>query len=88
MNCNSDTSISEFLAGISLLSVVIHGGIMYLMRPRIVNIRFDPTWDLTYMSKRSESPPVINTESDSENNEEDNKKMNDGNDGTFYSYFT
>jgi len=99
MNCHTNTSISEFLAGISLLSIAIHAGIMYFMRPRIVSLRFDPMFNSSYVNKRSSSSPVINTDSDSENNQEDdtpestedNEKIGEDNgrgSGGFYSYFT
>lgn len=100
MNCNTDTSISEFLAGISLLSVAVHVGIVYFMRPRIVNIRFDPTWSL--LDRKSNNIHIASSDSDSDSSSEKdqvedtteipvhietNKKDNDDG-GSFYSYFT
>ena len=96
MNCSCSTNVSEFLAGISLLCLGIHAGIVYFMRPKGLSVRFDPIWN----SMQSKSPHVFvrNTESDSEENQSGdmaNPDTNGDGDETnkdtgkgFYSYFT
>ena len=75
--CNTD--VSEFLAGISIVCLAIHAGIVCFMRPKSLSVRFDPIWN----SVRSESPPVL-VETTVETTEETKEPNAKG----FYSYFT
>lgn len=97
MNCSCSTNVSEFLAGISLLCLGIHAGIVYFMRPKGLSVRFDPIWN----NMQSKSPHVFvrntDTESDSEENHSNDTITNEDGDGDetnkdkgkgFYSYFT
>ena len=82
MNCPSNTNVSEFLAGISLLCLVAHASIVYFMRPMDLNVRFNPVWN----TLRPKSPPVLAENVDTDSTEE--KPDGDVNNKSFYSYFT
>jgi Zn finger protein HypA/HybF involved in hydrogenase expression len=83
MNC--DTSISEFLAGISILSVAVHIGIAFCMRPRMLSVTFDPIQFGTVTKIPSRHvPEKENDVVSSEPEKETEKPKSEG----IYSYFT
>lgn len=102
MFCNCDTSTSEFLAGISVLSVGIHLGIVFLLRPRMVQVVFDPIRlgrgpyvASASRDKKYDSDEEKDSDSPTEESENDAKESEetDGTDDTspkkgLYSYFT
>lgn len=99
MDCHSNTSISEFLAGLSLLCLTVNAGIVFLMCPQSLHIRFDPIWNIPRMITKAKSSPVPSSIGQmSENNEAcndldsdstmSNEKVSNVERGRFYSYFT
>lgn len=98
MNCPCSTNVSEFLAGISIVCLAIHAGIVCFMRPKGLSVRFDPFWN-SYDTKSStpSTPPVpptpptqdtIDTDITEKEDDEDSKKKSERSEGGFYSYFT
>lgn len=99
MDCHSSTSVSEFLAGLSLLCLGVNAGIMFLMRPQFLHVRFDPIWNTPRTITNVKSSPM-----DQPSNSDDEEQCGDGDEdepdtpishekvvkgkGGFYSYFT
>lgn len=94
-----DTTISEFLAGVSLASIGVHAIIACFMRPKVVHVSFDPI-DLMGMPRNtrssyahksdddevsSSSPSVEGSSGTSDKDEEDSTTRKRS---TLYSYFT
>ena len=93
-----DTTISEFLAGVSLASIGVHAIIACFMRPKVVHVSFDPI-DLMGMPRNtrssyahksddevsSSSPSVEGSSGTSEKDEDDSTTRARS---TLYSYFT
>jgi len=102
MDCHSSTSVSEFLAGISLICLAVNAGIVFLMRPQSLHIRFNPIWNTPRTITNVKSSPVpssmgqtSDTDSESGDTHGDgsettvsNEKIAKDEKGGFYSYFT
>jgi len=94
-----DTSISEFLAGISILSVAAHIAIVYLMRPHKIHITLSPSIVRRSATRHDEDNEDDDTSAEDSTPSEDAEKSQDDDteeprgDGVskrkgIYSYFT